>query len=65
MRFISTLVFTPNEITLFKEKFKNCRDILNAIAYYQENDKETYNREFKKINSFYYFFSCPKIISNV
>lgn len=47
-RFVSTLSLTLDEINLFKEKFKNSRNVLNAIAYYQENDKEIYNREFKK-----------------
>jgi hypothetical protein len=47
-RFISTLVLTTDEISLFKEKFNKSKDILNAIAYYQENDKEVYIREFKK-----------------
>jgi len=47
LRFVSTLSLTQNEVNLFKEKFNNCKDILNAIAYYQENDKEVYNRKFK------------------
>lgn len=44
-RFISTLSLTKDEISLFKEKFKSYRDILNAIAYYQENDKHVYERK--------------------
>lgn len=47
IRFVSTLSLTPNEIVLFKEKFKNNINVLNAIAYYQENDKDVYTRKFK------------------
>lgn len=48
IRFVSTLSLCIDEISLFKEKFNKSRDVLNAIAYYQENDKEIYNKEFKK-----------------
>ena len=43
-RFISTFSLTEEEIQLFKEKYSNNIDILNAIAYYQENDKDVYFR---------------------
>ena len=46
-RFISTLSLTQPEIELFKEKFKNNVDILDTIAYYQENDKDVYFRKLK------------------
>lgn len=48
-RFLVTLTLTPEETSLFKEKFKNSKDILNTIAYYQENDKEVYINSYKKM----------------
>ena len=43
-RFLSTFILLDEEIELFKNKFKNKRDILNVIAYYQEKDKDIYNK---------------------
>ena len=43
-RFISTFGLTSEEIKLFKDKFFYSWGVLNAIAYYQENDKEVYKR---------------------
>ena len=44
-RFVSTLSLTKEEISLFKEVFKNNKRILKAIAYYQENDKQAYTKQ--------------------
>ena len=44
-RFVSTLTLTKEEISLFKEVFKNNQRILKAIAYYQENDKQAYTKQ--------------------
>lgn len=44
-RFVSTLSLTQEEIELFKEKYKKIDFVLKAIAYYQENDKDVYNRK--------------------
>jgi len=46
-RFISTLSLTQQEVELFKKKFKNNIDVLDLIAYYQENDKDVYFRKLK------------------
>lgn len=50
-RFISTLSLTPKEIELFKQKFYDDGDILDAIAYYQEGNLEIYNKVFQKTNN--------------
>lgn len=44
-RFVSTFKLTEEEIVLFKYKFFDDIDILNAIKYYQENDKDVYSKE--------------------
>ena len=44
-RFVSTLSLKPDEIKLFKERYKKYNNILKAIAYYQENDKDVYYRK--------------------
>ena len=46
-RFLSLYKLSQEEITLFKEKFKNNINVLNTIAYYQEGDKDIYNRYVK------------------
>ena len=46
-RFISLIRLTPEEIALFKEKYKNNMVVLEYIAYYQEGDKEIFNRRRK------------------
>ena len=47
-RFISTFKLTPGEINLFKEKYKNEFDVIDATAYYQEGDKQVYERKYSK-----------------
>lgn len=44
-RFVSSFPLTEEEIILFKEKFKDSIKVIDAIAYYQENDKEIYWRK--------------------
>ena len=44
-RFVSTLSLFKEEISLFKEKYKKYIKVLDAISYYQENDKDVYNRK--------------------
>lgn len=41
-RFVSTLSLTSEEIELFKQKYQNELLVLNAVFYYQENDKNVY-----------------------
>ena len=41
-RFISLFPLTKEEIILFKTKFKKDPIVLEAISYYQENDKKVY-----------------------
>ena len=47
-RFVSTFGLTKEEIKLFKDRFFYSRCVINAIAYYQENDKEVYQRTLDK-----------------
>lgn len=47
-RFVSSFGLTKNEIELFKNKFFYSRFVLDAIAYYQEDDKEVYKRTLDK-----------------
>ena len=47
-RFIQTLKLTPEEIALFKIKYKNDAEVLAYLAYYQENDKEVFERKERK-----------------
>lgn len=42
-RFLSTFKLTQEEIDNFKSKFRNNRNILNILAYYQEKNKDVYN----------------------
>ncbi len=44
LRFIQGFLLTPDEIELFKILFKDNKNILNCIAYYQEKDTEVYQR---------------------
>ena len=44
-RFVSSLSLTKEEIELFKEKYKEKNLVMKAIAYYQKNDKDAYNRK--------------------
>ena len=47
-RFVSTFGLTKEEVELFKDKFFYSSSVLNAIAYYQENDREVYRRVLDK-----------------
>ena len=46
-RFVFLFPLTEDEIILFKEKFKDYPMVIDAIAYYQENDKTVYWRKIK------------------
>ena len=46
-RFVSTLKLTREEIQLFKENFKTSLSVLDAIAYYQEGDKQVYEKTYR------------------
>ena len=43
-KFVSGLKLSDDEIELFKERYKNSYRVLDAISYYQLNDKEVYSR---------------------
>ena len=43
-RFLSTFILKEEEIILFKEQFKKYMDVLDTIAYHQENDEDIYYR---------------------
>ena len=47
---VSSYKLTPYEIPMFKNKFFNNPEVLDAILYYQENDKDVYKRNFVKVN---------------
>lgn len=47
-RFIQGIRMNPAEIELFKETFEDSPKVLKALAFYQENDEEAYNREYYK-----------------
>ena len=44
-RFVSLFRLTEEEINLFKLKFCEDIDVMRAIAYYQEGDKDVYSRQ--------------------
>ena len=46
-RFVSTFRLTEEEVNIFKETFKTNLSVLHAIAYYQEGDKQVYERKYK------------------
>ena len=48
--FVSSYKLTPFERSMFKNQFFNNPEIIDAILYYQENDKDVYNRNFVKVN---------------
>ena len=48
--FVSNYKLTPSEISMFKNQFFNNPEVLDAILYYQENDKDVYKRNFVKVN---------------
>ncbi len=47
-RFISLFKLTEEEIEIFKEKYQCNPNILEYIAYYQEGDKEIFERKYIK-----------------
>lgn len=48
IRFVSSFKLTLEEIEIFKSRFKNKIDVMDAIKYYQENDKTIYQRKYIK-----------------
>lgn len=46
-RFVSLFNLTKEEIILFKEYFKKSINVLDAISYYQEEDKYIYHKRLK------------------
>ena len=49
IRFIQGYKLTKEELEIFKEKYNNNRNIINYIMYYQENNSNAFNREYKKL----------------
>ena len=47
MRFVQGFKLNPNELDLYKLIYESNICVMNAIAYYQEGDKEVYNRRAK------------------
>ena len=43
-RFLTYFTLTEEEKELFRIRFADNIDVLNAISYYQDNDKDVYNR---------------------
>ncbi len=43
-RFVQTFKLNNDEIELFKEKFGNSREVMNAISYYQLGNLDTYSK---------------------
>lgn len=48
-KFIRKFPLTPEEIQLFKTKFAKDYSFQRAMAYYQEGDKDIYNRYYKSL----------------
>ena len=46
-RFLKSFKLNNLEIELFKEKCKQSQYLINIIKYYQENDKDVFEREYK------------------
>ncbi len=46
-RFIQGFKLTKEEIQLFREKFANFINVINALAYYQEGNLNVYNEYYK------------------
>ncbi len=46
VRFISLFKLSNEEIELFNNNYNNCEDIIDAIKYYQCNDKKVYERKY-------------------
>ena len=47
-RFVSLFKLNDQEISLFKEKYKNNPNILSYIGYYQEKDLEAFNKKYRR-----------------
>ena len=47
MRFVQGFKLNPNELDLYKLIYESNICVMDAIAYYQEGDKEVYNRRAK------------------
>ena len=47
-RFVEQFPLTEDEIKQFKNNYQHNEEIIDAISYYQENDKEVFNRKVKK-----------------
>ncbi|MBQ6497915.1 MAG: hypothetical protein IJI58_04290 [Bacilli bacterium] len=45
IRFISGFKLTPDEIELFKLRYGDRLRVMQAISYYQENEKDVYNNQ--------------------
>lgn len=47
-RFISLFKLTEKEKQLFLDKFSRCQNVLDYIAYYQNDDKEVFKKRIKQ-----------------
>lgn len=47
VRFVSLYKLTNEEVMMFKEVYKNCSYIVDAICYYQEGDVKVYERRIR------------------
>lgn len=47
-RFLQGVRLNPAEIEIFKEQFEDSPRVLKTLAYYQENDKDVYDRDYRK-----------------
>lgn len=52
IKFISTFKLTEKEIEKFKEKYKDKIRVLDAIAYYQENDFKVYEKKYNLLKKY-------------
>lgn len=48
-RFVEQFPLTEKEIKQFKKNYYNVEEIIESINYYQEHDKEVYNRKVKQL----------------
>lgn len=48
IRFIMLYPLTNEELALFKEKFSKEKEVMDAIHYYQEKKKDTYEKQYIK-----------------
>lgn len=49
IRFVAGFKLTPDEIELFKLRFGDRLRVMQALSYYQEQDKDIYNRQKIKV----------------